>query len=95
MFKGTVHKNLLYLLCPQEKQTEQNTVIALRALTCTSLQSTMCLQISRKRKMPCGEKFGESLQMVDSPTMKLMCSQLCVLCMVYSSTDQEGRLLMV
>lgn len=32
--------------------------------------------------MPCGEKFGESLQMVDSPTMKLMCSQLCVLRMV-------------
>lgn len=32
--------------------------------------------------MPCGEEFGESLQVVDSPTMKLMRSQLCVLCVV-------------
>lgn len=64
------------------KKNKQNAVIALCALICTSLQSTVCLQIERKGKMPCGEELGESLQMVDSPTMKLMCSQLCALDMV-------------
>lgn len=79
MLKGNQQFMKIFCTFSTPKKNKQNAVIALRALTSTSLQSTVCLQMERKGKMPCGEEFGESLQMVDSPTMRLMCSQLCAL----------------
>lgn len=82
MFKGNQQFMKFFYTFSAPKKNKHNTVIALRELTCTSLQNTVCLEMERKGKMPCGDEFGESLQMVDSPTMKLMCSQLCALDMV-------------